>query len=79
MFEFCDDKRKCESYHVTLLWILKFSNIFCDINKSIFMQFDCKMFIKYVDEMRKIENDRKIDVKNMYRYKKYKFEFFWFD
>ena len=28
------------------------------------MQFDCRKFIRYVDEMRKAENDREIDMRN---------------
>ena len=63
MFEFCDDERECESYHVISLWISEFSNISCDINDSISMQFDCKMFIKYVNDVNQTKNDRKSNKK----------------
>ena len=76
MFEFCDNERKCELYHVILLWISKFSNIFCDIIDSIFMQFNCKKFIKYVNAIWNAENNREIDKKKVYRCKKCKIEFF---
>ena len=79
MSEFCDDERECESHHVASLWISEFSNISCDINESISMQFDCRKFIKYVDEMRKAEDDREIDMKKMHRCKECKFELFWSD
>ena len=58
--------RECKSHHDLItwsLWISKFSNIFCDINDSISMNFDCRKFIKYVNDVSQTENDREIDKK----------------
>ena len=65
----------------------KFLISHCDLIDSIFMWFDCEKFKKYVNELKKIKNDREIDKKNnasnarqtsanIHRCKKCEFEFF---
>ena len=86
-------KRNTLTIRFIIYWFYKYFKYFilhCVFVDSIFMWFDCKKLKKYVIEMKKMKNNRKIDKKNnasnarqifanIYRYKKYKFEFFDFD